>query len=263
MNMFLHDYTDASFAIGDSFTNPGFGAQASGLQQFDYVVANPMWNQDVYEEHFYEHDPWERFQTFGIPPRSSADWGWLQHIAASLNEHGRAAVVLDTGAVSRGSGSKSSNRERDIRQKFIEADLIEGVVLLPENLFYNTTAPGVIILLNREKPAERKQQILLINATNYFIKRKPKNELTAEGIAAITETYRTWETREKLSRVVTLEELQKADYNLSPSQFVDVANAATYRPLQEIMADLAMVRAEREKADLTLAKLIGELRLAD
>lgn len=263
MNMFLHDYTDASFAIGDSFTNPGFGAQASGLQQFDYVVANPMWNQDVYEEHFYEHDPWERFQTFGIPPRASADWGWLQHIAASLNEHGRAAVVLDTGAVSRGSGSKSSNRERDIRQKFIEADLIEGVVLLPENLFYNTTAPGVIILLNREKPAERKQQILLINATNYFIKRKPKNELTAEGIAAITETYRTWETREKLSWVVTLEELQKADYNLSPSQFVDVANAATYRPLQEIMADLAMVRAEREKADLTLAKLIGELRLAD
>ena len=124
MNMFLHDYTDARFAIGDTFTNPGYGAKGSGLQKFDYVVANPMWNQDQYEEPFYEHDPWERFQHFGIPPRSSADWGWLQHIYASLNTRGRAAIVLDTGAVSRGSGSKSSNRERDIRQRFVEKDII-------------------------------------------------------------------------------------------------------------------------------------------
>lgn len=259
MNMFLHDYTDASFAIGDSFTNPGFGAQASGLQQFDYVVANPMWNQDVYEESFYDHDPWERFQTFGIPPRSSADWGWLQHIAASLNGQGRAAVVLDTGAVSRGSGSKSSNRERDIRQKFVEADLIEGVILLPENLFYNTTAPGVIILLNRDKPAERKGQLLLINATNYFVKRKPKNELTAEGISAISAVYRAWESREKLSRVISLEEARKADYNLSPSQFVDVNDAVVHRSLKEIMADLERVKLERENADMQLMRVVENL----
>ncbi len=260
MNMFLHDYTDASFAIGDSFTNPGFGAQGSGLQQFDYVVANPMWNQDVYEEHFYEHDPWERFQNFGIPPRSSADWGWLQHIAASLNAHGRAAVVLDTGAVSRGSGSKSSNRERDIRQKFVEADLIEGVILLPENLFYNTTAPGVIILLNREKPVEHQGQMLLINASNYFVKRKPKNELTAEGITAITEVYRAWEAREKLSRVITLEDARKADYNLSPSQFVDVNDAVVHRSLQEIMADLAVAKEQREVADERLMRVLDQLK---
>ncbi len=261
MNMFLHDYTDANFAIGDSFTNPGFGAQGSGLQTFDYVVANPMWNQDVYEESFYEHDPWGRFEHFGTPSRSSADWGWLQHIAASLNEHGRAAVVLDTGAVSRGSGSKSSNRERDIRQKFVEADLIEGVILLPENLFYNTTAPGVIILLNHDKPAERKNQILLINATNYFVKRKPKNELTGEGIAAITEDYRRWESREKLSRVITLEEARAADYNLSPSQFVDVNDAMVHRSLQAILADLTEAKTEREKADAALDSLLGVLDL--
>lgn len=261
MNMFLHDYTDASFAIGDSFTNPGFGAQGSGLQQFEYVVANPMWNQDVYEESFYENDPWERFQGFGIPPRSSADWGWLQHIYASLNARGRAAVVLDTGAVSRGSGSRSSNRERDIRQKFVEADAIEGVILLPENLFYNTTAPGVILLLNREKPAERKGQILLINASNYFVKRKPKNELTAEGIAAIAEVYRAWETRAKLSRVISLEEARKADYNLSPSQFVEVHDAVVHRPLREIFADLEAARVERERADLDLKEIFLKLRL--
>ncbi len=138
MNMFLHDYTDSSFAIGDTFRKPGFGPEGA-LKQFDYVVANPMWNQDNYDEQFYENDSYSRFK-YGTPPKSSADWGWVQHMFASLKEGGRAAVVLDTGAVSRGSGSKSSNKEKKIRSEFIERDFIEGVVLLPDNLFYNTTA---------------------------------------------------------------------------------------------------------------------------
>jgi type I restriction enzyme M protein len=129
MNMFLHDYTDSFFAIGDTFTKPGFVADGAGLKRFDYVVANPMWNQDNYNDTLYENDRWKRFE-LGVAPSSSADWGWLQHIAASLNDTGRAAVVLDTGAVSRGSGSKSSNKEKTIRQAFVEADLIEAVILL-------------------------------------------------------------------------------------------------------------------------------------
>ena len=153
MNMFLHDYTDSSFAIGDTFRKPGFGPEGT-LLQFDYVVANPMWNQDNYDEAFYDNDSYNRFN-FGIPPRSSADWGWVQHMFASLKEGGRAAVVLDTGAVSRGSGSRSANKEKAIRQALVEADGVEGVVLLPENLFYNTTAPGIILLLHKGKPEER------------------------------------------------------------------------------------------------------------
>ena len=150
MNMFLHDYTDSLFAIGDTFTKPGFAAEGAGLKRFDYIVANPMWNQDNYGESLYENDQWKRFE-LGSAPSSSADWGWLQHIAASLNDSGRAAVVLDTGAVSRGSGGKSSSKEKTIRQAFVEADLIEAVLLLPENLFYNTTAPGIVVVLNRHK----------------------------------------------------------------------------------------------------------------
>src|SRR2546421_3270794 len=228
MNMFLHDYTDSVFAIGDTFTRPGFAAEGAGLRKFDYVVANPMWNQDNYDERLYENDQWKRFE-YGVAPSSSADWGWLQHIAASLNDNGRAAVVLDTGAVSRGSGSKSSNKEKLIRQGFVEADVIEGVVLLPENLFYNTTAPGIVLLLNHAKPAERRQQFILINASQYFRKEKPKNVLTDEGIAAAAGAYHAWETRPKLSKVVTLAEVRKADYNLSPSQFVEVGDRATHR----------------------------------
>ena len=162
--------------------------------------------------------------TYGIAPSSSADWGWVQHILASLKENGRAAVVLDTGAVSRGSGSPNTHRERDIRKKFVQADLIEGVILLPENLFYNTSAPGIILLLNRNKPEARKEQILLINLSKHFVKGDPKNILTDAGIDAATEVYQAWESREKLSKVITLEAAQKTDCNLSPSQFVDVGD---------------------------------------
>ena len=260
MNAFLHDFIGADLRIGDTFRNPGFVANDSELQRFDYVLANPMWNQKEYNENFYTNDSWGRF-TYGVPPSSSADWAWVQHILASLKETGRAAIVLDTGAVSRGSGSKQTSRERDIRKGFVENDLIEGVILLPENLFYNTSAPGIILLLNRSKPAERKAQILLINLSNYFVNQKPKNVLTDEGIDAAAEVYRAWESREKLSTVITLEDIRKTDYNLSPSQFVDVGDKIEHRPISEILADLTEARIAREKADKTLEDVLIRLGL--
>ena len=255
MNAFLHDFIGADLQIGDTFRNPGFVADDSGLQRFDYVLANPMWNQKEYNDAFYANDSWGRF-SYGVAPSSSADWAWVQHILTSLKETGRAAIVLDTGAVSRGSGSKQASRERDIRKGFVENDLIEAVILLPENLFYNTSAPGIILLLNCSKPAERKEQILLINLSKYFVSEKPKNVLTGEGIDVATEVYRVWESREKLSAVITLEDAQKTDYNLSPSQFVDVGDKVEHRPVSEILADLTEARTAREKADKTLKDLL-------
>ena len=185
----------------------------------------------------------------------------MQHILASLTDNGRAAIVLDTGAVSRGSGSQNTDRERDIRKKFVEEDLIEGVVLLPDNLFYNTSAPGIVLMLNCSKPEERKEQILLINLSQHFEKGKPKNVLTDEGIDAATEVYQAWESREKLSNVITLEEAQKIDYNLSPSQFVDVGDKVEHRPVNEILADLTEARIAREKADKALGEVLAHLEL--
>ncbi|MDE0014793.1 MAG: N-6 DNA methylase [Candidatus Poribacteria bacterium] len=260
MNTFLHDFIGADIQIGDTFRNPRFTENSSSLKRFDYVVANPMWNQKEYDEAFYENDNWNRF-SYGIAPSSSADWGWVQHILASLKDNGRAAIVLDTGAVSRGSGSKNTDRERDIRKKFVEKDLIEGVVLLPENLFYNTTAPGIILLLNRNKPEERKNQILLINLSQHFEKGKPKNILTDDAIDAATEVYQAWESREKLSNVITLEDAQKTDYNLSPSQFVDVGDKVEHRPVNDILADLTEARITREKADKALEDVLAQLGL--
>ena len=260
MNAFLHDFIGADIQIGDTFRNPRFTADNATLQRFDYVCANPMWNQKEYNEAFYENDNWNRF-SYGIAPSSSADWGWVQHILASLKDNGRAAVVLDTGAVSRGSGSKNTDRERDIRKKFVEEDLIESVILLPENLFYNTSAPGIVLLLNRNKPEERKEQILLINLSQHFEKGKPKNILTDDAIDAATEVYQGWESREKLSNVITLEDAQKTDYNLSPSQFVDVGNKVEHRPVNEILSDLTEARLAREKADKTLDEVLIQLGL--
>ena len=181
---------------------------------------------------------------------------------ASLNANGRAAIVLDTGAVSRGSGSKQTSRERDIRKGFVENDLIEGVILLPENLFYNTSAPGIILLLNRNKPIERKGQILLINLSKYFEKQAPKNALTDEGINAASEVYQAWKSREKLSHVITLDDARKPDYNLSPSQFVDVEDKVEHRSLYEIVADLVEANITREKADTILANQLTRLGLS-
>ncbi len=260
MNMLLHDFTGARIVTGDTLRRPGFGAAGAGLRQFDRVVANPMWNQKNFPDSLFEADSWHRFP-HGAPPAASADWAWVQHIAASLKPGGRAAVVLDTGAVSRGSGSGGASRERDIRRAVVEADWVEAVVLLPENLFYNTTAPGVVLLLRKDKPAERRGHVLLLNAAAHFVKRKPKNELTLAGRHALAAALTAFEDMPKLARRLTLAEVRAADYNLSPSQFVETNDRATHRPLPLIRAELAAAAETRAAADARLQELLDGLGL--
>jgi hypothetical protein len=144
MNMIIHDM-EGEIQIGDTFRKPKF-RKGNRLQTFDRVVANPMWNQTEFKEKDYDADELDRFPKGAGFPGGKADWGWVQHILASLKPQGRAAVVLDTGAASRGSGNANTNKEKDVRRWFVEQDFIEGVIYLPENLFYNTTAPGTILV---------------------------------------------------------------------------------------------------------------------
>ncbi|MEA1944199.1 MAG: class I SAM-dependent DNA methyltransferase [Euryarchaeota archaeon] len=160
MNAFIHDI-EAEISLGDTMARPAFLNSDGSLGAFDIVTANPMWNQN-FSQNTYENDPYNRFNA-GYPPSSSADWGWIQHMFASLKDGGKMAVVLDTGAVSRGSGNVGRNRESDIRKEFVEMDMVEAVILMPENLFYNTTAPGIILVINKDK--REKDEILLINAS--------------------------------------------------------------------------------------------------
>jgi len=201
----------------------------------------------------------------GAPPASGADWGWVQHMLASLGEMGRMAVVLDTGAVSRGSGNAGSNRERDIRRLVVEGDLthpgdlIEAVVLLPENLFYNTSAPGIVMIINRAK--RHPGEILLINASTLFAKGRPKNYLNEEHIARIAQLYRAWEPVEALAAVITIAEAARNDYNLSPSRYVSSGEKEEVLPLEEAMVLLREAEEERAAADEELEKVLMGLGL--
>ncbi len=122
---------------------------------------------------------------------------------ASLGDNGKMAVVLDTGAVSRGSGNVGKNRERDIRNEFVEKDLVEAVILTPENLFYNTTAPGIILVMNKAKRKEA--EILLINVSKLFKKGKPKNYLPDESIKQISAIYLDWKEEDGISKIIAKE----------------------------------------------------------
>jgi len=169
------------------------------------------------------------------------------------------AVVLDTGAVSRGSGNQGSNRERDIRKRFAEKDLIEAVTLLPENLFYNTTAPGIILVINRKK--RHPGEILLINASKLYAKGRPKNYLTEEHISKIAELYHEWKKEEGLSAIITTEEAARNDYNLSPSRYVAVNEREEILPLEEAVVLLSEAEEERAEADRKLKEVLKVLGL--
>jgi type I restriction enzyme M protein len=256
MNAFIHDM-EAEIALGDTMVRPAFLTPQGALKKFDIVTANPMWNQD-FSQTVYENDAYNRF-TFGYPTSSSADWGWIQHMYASLNDTGKMAVVLDTGAVSRGSGNAGSNRERDIRKQFVENDLVEAVLLLPENLFYNATAPGIIIVINKAKRAERKDKILLINASKLFQKGRPKNYLPDESIEQIADKYLGWNEEEGISKIITKEEAARNDYNLSPSRYVAQNGEDDTLDLEDAIVQLKETEEERNQADEKLRTILKEM----
>ena len=254
MNMIIHDM-EGEIELGDTFKNPKF-RQANRLQTFDRVVANPMWNQDWWKEADYDADEFDRFPKGAGYPGGKADWGWVQIILASLNDKGRAAVVLDTGAASRGSGNANTNKEKEVRRWFVEKDLIDGVIYLPENLFYNTSSPGIILVLNKAKPQERCGRLFLLNATNEYTKGEPKNYLADEAVARISDTFNAWKEVDKYSCIVGREEVAKNDFNISPSRYIHTGDVDGYRPIVEIVEELGAIEKEIAVTDSALRSIL-------
>ena len=150
MNLLLHDIKNANLANGDTLDYPRF-SENGRLKQFDVVIANVPWNQDGYgEERLKKADFRERF-SFGYSPQTTADWAWVQHMLASAKENGRVGLIVDNGCLFRG------GEEKAVRSKIIGRDLVECVILLPEKLFYNTGAPGAILIFNKNKPEHRRK----------------------------------------------------------------------------------------------------------
>ena len=258
MNAIIHDM-DVEIARGDTMINPKFKNAAGQVDTHDIVVANPMWNQPFSPDVF-ANDPFDRFRTRGGVTTGKGDWAWLQHTVACLNERGRAAVVLDTGAVTRGSGARHEDKERNIRKWFVERDLIDGVILLPDNLFYNTSAAGVIVVLSKRKPAARKGKIVLLNAGKRVGKGRPKNFIPEEDIRLLAAAFLKGEPVEGEIAVITREQAEQADYNLSPSRWVGQAEAVNQRPLKDIIAEMQRLDDEAREIDSSLAKMLARLQ---
>jgi type I restriction enzyme M protein len=252
MNGIIHDMA-VEVARGDTMINPKFKTAAGDIRTYDIVVANPMWNQPFDPERL-ATDPFDRFRTAGGVTTGKGDWAWLQHTLACMKPNGRAAVVLDTGAVTRGSGSKNEDRERNIRKWFVDRDLIDGVILLPDNLFYNTSAAGIIVLLNKRKPEARKGKIVLVNASKRVKKGKPKNYLPDEAVKGIAGLFLVGEPVEGEVVVITAEQAVEADYNLSPSRWVGQADEQRVASISDLLIEIEAIHEQD-------GKLTGELVL--
>lgn len=256
MNMIIHDM-EGEIAIGDTLRNPRF-LEGPHLERFDLVAANPMWNQPGYDSSFYEADGFDRFG-FGYAPGNTADWGWLQHMTASLKEGGRAAVVLDAAAVTRGSGEGPLHKEKSIRRAFVENDLVEGVILLPEDLFYNTPAQGIIIVLNRAKTKARRAKILLVDASLEFERERPKNVLTSEGTARIVKAFRDWKSVDGFAAVIAADEAASKDFNLNPARYVARTSTRVSVELDDTVRELDEIAEHRKVLQKQVTKLLGSL----
>ncbi len=258
MNAIIHDM-EVQVERGDTMINPKFKTRTGGIEPHDIVVANPMWNQP-FNPDIFENDSFDRFRTTGGVTTGKGDWAWLQHTLACMNDRGRAAVVLDMGAVTRGSGAKHEDRERNIRRWFVENDLIDGVILLPDNLFYNTSAAGIIIVLSKRKPTARKGKIVLLNASRRVRKGRPKNFIPEEDIRPLAAAFLKGEPVEGEVAVITREQVAEADYNLSPSRWVGQVDAVAQRPIAEIVAEMRRLDDEAREIDASLAKMLVHLQ---
>ena len=256
MNLLLHDIKNANLANGDTLENPRF-RDNSKLKQFDIVIANIPWNQDGYNEGRLKAVNFRERFTLGYPPQSSADWAWVQHMLASAKEQGRVALVVDNGCLFRG------GQEKIVRIKILGKDWIECVILLPEKLFYNTGAPGAIIVFNRNKPKERTDRILFINASNEFVTHpsvRRLNTLSPNNIRKIVTAYDKFSEVSGFSRIVETKEITKNDYNLNVSLYVMPIEEAEKISISQVYSELKKLEKERDRVSKELDEVLIQIK---
>jgi type I restriction enzyme M protein len=253
MNMILHGFDNAKIEHGDTFDSPKF-TEKGELKKFDIVLANPPWNQSNWHHEKWNKggDPYNRFK-WGLPGKSSGDWAWLQLMYASLKPKRRMGIVLDNGVLFRGA------KEGKIRQKFIEEDLIEAVIGLPSNLFYNTGSPGCLVLFNDNKPEGRKGKILAIDASKDYLDGKNQNHLRQEDIEKTAKAFDVYETVERYCSVADMDEIKENDYNLNISRYVDTTEPEVPVIIPDVLKNLETLEKERKQIQGKLNGYLKEL----
>ncbi|WP_338848910.1 type I restriction-modification system subunit M [Massilia sp. W12] len=219
MNMVLHNMPTATIVQGNTLTTPLFKENGS-LKTFDYVVANPPFSDKAWSNGMHaENDEFDRFSAFGIPPAKQGDFAYLLHIVRSLKPNGKGACILPHGVLFRG------NAEADIRKNLIRRGLIKGIIGLPANLFFGTGIPACIIVLDKED-AQARKSIFMIDASAGFMKDGPKNRLREQDLHKIVDVFtRQDESDPSYARRVSLDEIEKNDFNLNLPRYIDSAKA--------------------------------------
>lgn len=262
MNMLLHELQDAQIEKGDTIRKPKFVTEHDELELFDRVVANPPWNQKSWsKEWVQENEPFNRFG-YGLPPSNRGDYAWIQLLLASLNDTGKAGIVMDNGVLFR------SRSEKSIRQPIIEDDLLETVIALPENLFYNTSSPGCILILNKDKSQNRTGKVQFIYAecqrlrssgVQIYDDSSTQNVLTQEAIRYISETYQKGREEEHHSRFVDIDEIEENNWNLNISRYVDTTSAASNIDLSTHVENVSRLEKERDEATERVLRALESL----
>lgn len=247
MNMLLHGMKDTEFEIyhGDTLKNQWDilnEMNPSKKTEFDAIVANPPFSlrwepNDTLAEDF-------RFKSYGLAPKSAADFAFLLHGFHFLSNEGTMAIILPHGVLFRGGA------EERIREKLLKDNNIDTVIGLPSNLFYSTGIPVCILIL---KKCKKEDDVLFINASEHFAKGKRQNELR-EGkkkgepndIFDIVETYKYRKETERYSRKVSMEEIKKNGYNLNISRYVSTAEDEVQVDLKEVNEKLTSINERIE-----------------
>lgn len=254
MNLVLHGIEDFQIAREDTLREPAFSdPSTSGLATFDCVIANPPFSLKEWGRNLWESDPWGRAE-YGLPPEGYGDYAFVQHMIASMASTGnsRMAVVLPQGALFRKSA------EGSIRQALLEKDMIEAVIGLAPNLFYGTQLAGCVVVLRRKKPAERKNKVLIIDASSLFRKGRAQNFLDSEHSEQIVGWYRSFENVEDRAKVATLDEIKKEGWTLNISRYVLPPIGQDIPPLPEAIEAFKTALADARAAEDHLRKVLTE-----
>jgi type I restriction enzyme M protein len=212
MNLFLHGIEDFTIVRGDTLAHPAF-VEGDKLMQFDVVLANPPYSIKQWDRDAWAADAWGR-NIYGTPPQGRADYAFWQHIIKCLKpKTGRCAILFPHGVLFR-------NEERAMREKLIAHDVVECVLGLGPNLFYNSPMEACVVICRMNKSKERRNKVLFINALNEVTRERAQSFLTDENIQKIVSAYGASRDEKVFSRMVTNEEIREKGYNLSIPLYV-------------------------------------------
>lgn len=213
MNLFLHDIKDFEICNDDTLKNPGF-IEKGKLKQFDLVLANPPYSIKQWDRAAFESDKYGR-NTLGTPPQGRADYAFLQHILASLDTTtGRCAILFPHGVLFR-------DEEKDLRTELVKSDLLEAVIGLGPNLFYNSPMEACIMICRTNKTPENRGKVLFINAVKEVTRKNAESFLEDEHITKIANAYDNYESIPCFAKKTTIKDIENNGYSLSIPLYVN------------------------------------------